>query len=75
MAKLFSELKLVTDNLLSSYSTIHIRNSRYDGPYKVIKRADKQFTVDVRSKHNVISLTASSLRVWKHQWLLFANHH
>ena len=28
----------------------------YDGPYKVHERADKQFTVDVKGKHNVISL-------------------
>ena len=28
----------------------------YDGPYKVLKRADKHFSVDVKGRHDVISL-------------------
>ena len=28
----------------------------YDGPYKIIKRHDKHFTVDVKDKESVISI-------------------
>ena len=49
---------------LSSATHVYVRRDGvkkplqqpYDGPYKVLKRTDKYFTVEISDKHNVISL-------------------